>query len=185
MVNFAKLMIRISPVMLALFLIVPIGISGYASIYDFELDSTMDAFSIRDHPAAEDFSTFVNARDLARAQKEQEWYVTGNCTADDPQLAYRRKLLGGVDEGFDGNTRFLSSEPDHREGRSLQQADQAETWELQFCDRMRFYLTYVAREGGLHPLGRGAPGRARGGQHREESSKVRAVLLRMEIIRHG
>ena len=109
MVNFAKLMIRISPVMLALFLIVPIGISGYANIYGFELDSTMDAFSIRDHPAAEDFSTFVNARDLARAQKEQEWYVTGNCTADDPQLAYRRKLLGGVDEGFDGNTRFLSS----------------------------------------------------------------------------
>lgn len=147
MVNFAKLMIRISPVMLALFLIIPIGISGYASIYGFELDSTMDAFSIRDHPAAEDFSTFVNARDLARAQKEQEWYVTGNCTADDTQLAYRRKLLGGVDEGFDGNTRFLSSEPDHREGRSLQQADQAETWELQFCDRMRFYLTYVAREG--------------------------------------
>lgn len=151
MVNFAKLMIRISPVMLAIFLIIPIGISGYASIYGFELDSTMDAFSIRDHPAAEDFNTFVNARDLARAQKEQEWYVTGNCTADNPQLAYRRKLLAGVDEGFDGdfdpNARFPSIEPDRREGRSLQQADETETWELQFCDRMRFYLTYAAREG--------------------------------------
>ena len=35
----------------------------------------MDAFTIRDHPAAEDFQTLVNARDLAKEQEKKDHFV--------------------------------------------------------------------------------------------------------------
>jgi hypothetical protein len=58
--------------MLFVFLAIPLAISFLGISQGFTLDTTMDAFTIRDHPAAEDFQTLVNARDLAKEQEKKD-----------------------------------------------------------------------------------------------------------------
>ena len=64
----ARLMVRFSPIFFVIFMAIPIGLSGMTASYGFSLDTSFDAFTIRDHPAAEMFNTFVSARDLSRQQ---------------------------------------------------------------------------------------------------------------------
>ena len=71
----ARCFIRASPLFFVIFLAIPIGISTLTVPYGFLMDSSMDAFNIRDHPAAEDFTTFVNARDRSKEQRELGHYV--------------------------------------------------------------------------------------------------------------
>jgi hypothetical protein len=49
---FARALIRFSPFFFIIFMAIPIAFAGVAASGGFELDTTMDAFTIRDHPAA-------------------------------------------------------------------------------------------------------------------------------------
>ena len=158
-VGAAKLLIRFSPVFLFVFLAIPIAITSLTASYGFTLDSTMDAFNIRDHPAAESFTTFVNARDRSRDQRDVNHYVTPDCVPDTPVAAARRKLMEMDDETQmhahampDADFAKLyanATDEEHlssrKAGRGLLQA--SDDYTLSFCDRMRVYLFYSSRDG--------------------------------------
>ena len=158
-VGAAKLLIRFSPVFLFVFLAIPIAITSLTASYGFTLDSTMDAFNIRDHPAAESFTTFVNARDRSRDQRDVNHYVTPDCVPDTPAAAARRKLMEMDDETQmhahampDADFAKLyanATDEEHlssrKAGRGLLQA--SDDYTLSFCDRMRVYLFYSSRDG--------------------------------------
>ena len=155
---FARFFIRFSPLFFVIFLAMPIAVSSLTASYGFFLDSSMDAFNIRDHPAAEDFTTFVNARDRSKEQRELEHYVTPDCVPDTSATsAARRKLLDSEDETqmhmrsylSDGAARVHANSTremhENTHGRKLLQA--TGQYEPQFCDRMRLNLFYKTRDG--------------------------------------
>ena len=159
-VGASRLLIRFSPVFLFVFLAIPIAITSLTVPYGFTLDSTMDAFNIRDHPAAESFTTFVNARDRAREQRDVNHYVTPDCVPDTPAAAARRKLMEIDDETqmhahampdadfaklYANATDEEALSGSRKPGRGLLQVSGEYT--LSFCDRMRVYLFYSSRDG--------------------------------------
>jgi hypothetical protein len=159
-VGASRLLIRFSPVFLFVFLAIPIAITSLTVPYGFTLDSTMDAFNIRDHPAAESFTTFVNARDRAREQRDVNHYVTPDCVPDTPAAAARRKLMEIDDETqmhahampdadfaklYANATDEEALSGSRKPGRRLLQV--SDEYTLSFCDRMRVYLFYSSRDG--------------------------------------
>ena len=195
-VSVARLLIKFSPFFFVLFLAIPIAFAGAAAAGGFELDTTMDAFTIRDHPAAEMFTTYLNARDLSREQEQENYYVQkSSCSSSDSygggggggggnspgaggnmsSPSGRRHLvsMSSADSGFgdddfnndfgDKFNSFGDSFDDLNDndvvdsfghltgrgrGRRLSQASSStpERWDYSggVCNRMRFYLTFVA-----------------------------------------
>jgi hypothetical protein len=89
---------------------IPIGLSGMTASYGFSLDTSFDAFTIRDHPAAEMFNTFVSARDLSRQQDKVQ--LATHCSPRHPTHS-EPSLLESDGILWRGVRRALSARPCH------------------------------------------------------------------------